>query len=313
MSKNSGTKLTAVPPGYEQMLGIDPDEMIIPLAGVGANGDGWDGPTPILEDEEGSYHFSDYPDFQPTLSPATVLRLGSFGGGYFRPITSTVTGVHYKHVWRELPEEWLEEIDVATFCCSETYNKKINKYKQNCGAKEGKQDPFGLVYWESKNWITSQDPYGWFHWYTRFFRGRRSADDRRQIDRWKRVCGERGRWKMNLIGKVLSKHTTFDDNSVSPVVRQTLQHWAYTLTRADFKRGAERVRERGAAYMPKATLKAAGVMKGQKNAPKKRKRRKVGEGDGGDGNGGDAGSDDGGGGSGRRKRRSSTTRAQMLS
>lgn len=118
---------------------------------------------------------------------------------------------------------------------------------------------------------------------------------------------------MNLIGKVLSKHTTFDDNSVSPVVRQTLQHWAYTLTRADFKRGAERVRERGAAYMPKATLKAAGVMKGQKNAPKKRKRRKVGEGDGGDGNGGDAGSDDGGGGSGRRKRRSSTTRAQMLS
>ena len=75
------------------MLGIDPDEMIIPLAGVGANGDGWDGPTPILEDEEGSYHFSDYPDFQPTLSPATVLRLGSFGGGYFRPITSTVTGV----------------------------------------------------------------------------------------------------------------------------------------------------------------------------------------------------------------------------
>ena len=80
MSKNSGTKLTAVPPGYEQMLGIDPDEMIIPLAGVGANGDGWDGPTPILEDEEGSYHFSDYPDFQPTLSPATVLRLGSKSG-----------------------------------------------------------------------------------------------------------------------------------------------------------------------------------------------------------------------------------------
>ena len=36
--------------------------------------------------------FADFPDFRPNLTPAEVLALGSFGGTYFRPITSAVTG-----------------------------------------------------------------------------------------------------------------------------------------------------------------------------------------------------------------------------
>ena len=75
------------------------------------------------------------------------------------------------------------------------------------------------------------------------------------MGRWAKVCGPRGRWRQNLIGKCLRDGKAFDDESVSPVVRQTLQHWAYRLTRADFDIGAKRVRLNGAAYVPRSQLK----------------------------------------------------------
>ena len=34
--------------------------------------------------------------------------------------------------------------------------------------------------------------YGWFQWYCRFFQGRRSEDDVRQIQRWLKICGPTG-------------------------------------------------------------------------------------------------------------------------
>ena len=43
-----------------------------------------------------------------------------------------------------------------------------------------------------------------FQWYCRFYQGRRTADDERQIGRWKGVCGEKGRWKRSLVNKVWS-------------------------------------------------------------------------------------------------------------
>ncbi len=42
-----------------------------------------------------------------------------------------------------------------------------------------------------------------FHWYCRFYQGRRGNDDERQIGRWKGVCGEKGRWKRSLVNKVV--------------------------------------------------------------------------------------------------------------
>ena len=69
--------------------------------------------------------------------------------------------------------------------------------------------------------------------YCRFFQGRRSPDDERQVGRWAACAGEKGRWRNNLIAKCVAAGRAFDDASVSPVVRQTLQHWAYRLTEAD--------------------------------------------------------------------------------
>ena len=47
--------------------------------------------------------------------------------------------------------------------------------------------------WESSGWIKECDPYGWFMWYTRFYLGRRTDDDERQIGRWKALTGDKVR------------------------------------------------------------------------------------------------------------------------
>ena len=76
----------------------------------------------------------------------------------------------------------------------------------------------------------------------RYYLGRRTADDDRQISRWAKCTGVKGRWRNNLISKCVRSGCAFDNHAVSPVVRQTLQHWGYRLTEADFKKYAKKVK-----------------------------------------------------------------------
>ena len=101
-----------------------------------------------------------------------------------------------------------------------------------------------------------QDPFGWFQWFCRFFQGRRSEDDDRQIARWLACAGPSGRWRGNLCGKILLADASFDDPVVAPVVRQTLLHWAYTLSESDFKVGLKKVKRNGATYIPRSAMQA---------------------------------------------------------
>jgi len=179
-------------------------------------------------DKEGLFHFPDQPTFKPNLSPEEVLRLGSFGGTYFRDIASAVTGKKYKGetVVRELPKSWLVGLDLATMACSSSYSKQVNKYKVSCGGS--------LAQWECSGWISDLDPYGWFHWYCRFYQGRRSTDDERQIKRWEAGQGPTGRWRIRLCNDIIRAKAKYNDEKVSPVIRQVLQHWAYQLSKSDF-------------------------------------------------------------------------------
>lgn len=185
----------------------------------------------------GELVFEDYPHFRPNLTPEEVIRMGSFGGTYFRPIYSAVVNrtISSEEATRGLPAEWFEGLDKEIMVYSDTYNNKVNKYKVKCGQ--------GLKEWEMSGWITPYDPYGWFQWYCRFYMGRRCADDARQIKRGLGVMGENGRWRRSLANKCLQSGKAMDealeDYSISPKVRQLLQHWGYVITKDALKKAKQ--------------------------------------------------------------------------
>ena len=166
--------------------------------------------------------------FKPNKTPKQVFKMGAFGGTYFRPIHSSVTGEDYtpKQAMRGLPKDWFKGLDIDTMVKSSKYDKKVNKYKVKCGST--------LEAWESSGWIHEQDPYGWFQWFCRYKNGRRTADDERQIGRWLKLAGPNGRFRRTLMNKIIKENTTYDDFSISPVIRQVLLHWGYQLTKKDF-------------------------------------------------------------------------------
>ena len=53
--------------------------------------------------------------------------------------------------------------------------------------------------------INEIDPYGWFQWNLRYWLGRRSKDDERQINRWKRIVSRFSGKLVKMIKDVGSK------------------------------------------------------------------------------------------------------------
>ena len=174
-------------------------------------------------------------DFKPNRTPEEVLRAGSFGGTYFRPIVSAVTNVTYKaaDVLKDsVHPDWIKGL-TAKQLTSTTYRTEVNKYGVKCGGSLGM--------WESSGWISDSDPYGWFQWYCRFYQGRRCSDDARQISRWLKSAGPKGRFRSQLCNKILAAKTKHDDVSISPVVRQTLLHWGLEITPQVLEKHRKRV------------------------------------------------------------------------
>lgn len=172
--------------------------------------------------------FKDFPEFTPNMSPREIFLAGSFGGSYWRPIHSEVTGKNYKNVHKEFPARWWKGIPENYLTNPwDEYDKSINKY----GVKVGTT----LEFWEKNGWITKWDPYGWIMWYCNFYAGRRCEDDQRQIKRWLAIAGPNGRFKKQLISKIKKKKAKYNDYTISPKIRQSLQHWAYKITSKDCK------------------------------------------------------------------------------
>lgn len=140
-------------------------------------------------------HFN--PRFKPELTPKQMLALGVFGGIYMRDCT------------REFPKNWFVK---AKFQKKESHehDPKINFFGVNASQP--------LSVWRKKGWIYKDDPRGWFQWYCRYYMGRRSTDDDRQIKRWGAIARHIAQ---------LKKHCRRGDFSCRPTQRQAILHWAY--------------------------------------------------------------------------------------
>jgi len=165
--------------------------------------------------------FADYPHFTPNLTPKEMFQAGIFGGTYFRSIHSQVTGKDYIDAHQEFPADRFDGVVVT----DTKYDKKKNKYTIKCSTS--------LEDRENSGWIDPQDPYGWVQRYCRFYLGRRTSDDDRQIKRRQWVAWPKGRFKTRLIWLIRSSYTLYDDPVVSPKIRQLLLHRACEITTDD--------------------------------------------------------------------------------
>ena len=178
------------------------------------------------KNKKGEIVFKDYPDFRPNLTPREIFKLGSFGGTYWRPIYSGILKKDLKDQHLKYPKTWWKNIPEDNLTRSwNKYDKKLNKYNVKVGTT--------LEFWESKQWISETHPYGWVQWYCDFYSGKRSIDDERQIKRWMQTAGPKSRFRKRLINLINKKKSKYDDFSISPKIRQTLQHWGYKLTNND--------------------------------------------------------------------------------
>ncbi|EXJ74138.1 uncharacterized protein A1O5_02432 [Cladophialophora psammophila CBS 110553] len=205
-------------------------------------------PPPTLDPETQTYHFPSHPHFRPNKSPLSILLEGAFGGTFFSPWRSrTLSLTLVDDHLHTLPSSWLAQLQPPEkYITSPQYNAELNRHGKACGQT--------LAQWEQAGWINFRhDPRGWFEWYIRFWLGRRLShgEDERQVTRWLRCVGPKGRWKMMLLKKYVEMgvHSVFDDGDdgdvvddneddkqermVSPVMHQTCLHWGYQVTQAD--------------------------------------------------------------------------------
>lgn len=134
------------------------------------------------------------PQFTPDLTPREMLALGIFCGKYMRDCA------------REFPKSWFAHAKLA---------KAARDCRLNYFGVDASQP---LAVWKKKGWIHPQDPRGWFQWYCRYYMGRRSDDDARQIKRWKAIRRHIAQ---------LEKNCEPGDPHCRPRQRQALLHWAY--------------------------------------------------------------------------------------
>jgi hypothetical protein len=134
------------------------------------------------------------PEFRPQLTPKQMLALGVFGGKYLTDCR------------REFPADWFRRAKLSP----ERSDPKLNYF--------GVRASQPLSVWKRNGWIYPDDPRGWFQWYCRYFMGRRSLDDARQVRRWKAI-----RRHVAQIERGCDK----GDLGCRRRQRQALLHWAY--------------------------------------------------------------------------------------
>jgi hypothetical protein len=136
--------------------------------------------------------------FAPELTPQEMLRLGVFGGRYMTDCAG------------EFPARWFARAKL----CPERHDPTINCFGVNASQS--------LAEWRRKGWIHPQDPRGWFQWYCRYYMGRRTRDDARQVRRWRAIARH---------VSAIRKNCEPRDLECRRRQRQAALHWAYDTRR----------------------------------------------------------------------------------
>ncbi len=132
--------------------------------------------------------------FRPQLTPKQMLELGIFGGKYMTDCRA------------EFPASWFERARL----CAARHDPALNCFGVNASQS--------LAVWRRNGWIHPQDPRGWFQWYCRYYTGRRSGDDARQIRRW--IAASRH-------VAAIMQNCEPGDLECRRRQRQAVLHWAY--------------------------------------------------------------------------------------
>ena len=135
-----------------------------------------------------------HPGFAPDLTPSEMLALGVFGGRYLTDCRG------------EFPAAWFTHARLSPGRHDATLN---------CFSVSASQP---LAVWRAKGWIHPDDPRGWFQWYCRYYLGRRSGDDLRQVGRWRAMVRHVAQVKAGCWP---------GDTSCRRRQRQALLQWAY--------------------------------------------------------------------------------------
>lgn len=138
------------------------------------------------------------PRFRPELTPAALLAMGVFGGRYMTDCAA------------EFPASWYRDARL----CAERHEPSLNHFGVNASQP--------LATWRRHGWIHPQDPRGWFQWYCRYWMGRRSLDDDRQILRWRGMARHAAQ---------VTAACAQGDLDCRRRQRQALLHWAYDSRR----------------------------------------------------------------------------------
>ena len=134
------------------------------------------------------------PGFHPELTPKQMLALGVFGGRYMTDCRG------------EFPASWFR----GARLCPARHDPSLNYF--------GVTASQSLAVWRRNRWIHPQDPRGWFQWYCRYYMGRRTRDDARQIRRWRAVARHVAQ---------IRKHCEPGDLECRRRQRQAVLQWAY--------------------------------------------------------------------------------------
>jgi len=134
------------------------------------------------------------PGFAPELTPKQMLELGVFGGRYMTDCQA------------EFPTGWFARARLS----ARRHDPGVNYFGVNASQS--------LAEWRRKGWIQPQDPRGWFQWYCRYYSGRRSRDDARQIRRWRAIARH---------VSAIRRNCEPGDLECRRRQRQAVLHWAY--------------------------------------------------------------------------------------